>query len=121
MRSLIVGLTLLLGGCNWDGDCISIGRPSHRITILDSRTGTLVATGAIVVITGQAFPRDSIQVPENVAKYTVAFERDDPLTLEVRQVGYQVWTRSGLQAHRYGSCDYIRALDVTALLVPLTP
>jgi hypothetical protein len=120
MRSTVAVLTLLLGACNWEGDCISIGRPSHRITIRDSRTGALVAAGAVVIVTGQAF-RDSVRINENVANATVAFERDDPLTLEVRQVGYQVWTRSGLQAVRHGSCNYIRAVDVTALLVAGSP
>jgi hypothetical protein len=119
MRFTILGITSLLGACNWDGDCISIGRPSHRVTIRDARTGDLVAAGAIVIVTGQEF-RDSVQVRENVANYTVAFERDEPITLEVRQVGYQVWTRSGLQATRSGSCQYIRSIDVAALLTALS-
>lgn len=120
MRPAIFSLALLLDACNWDGDCISIGRPSHRITIRDSRTGALVAAGAIVIVTGQGF-RDSLQIRENIADHTVAFERDGPVTLEVRQVGYELWIRSGVLAYRHGSCDYIRATDVTALLVPATP
>jgi hypothetical protein len=120
MRSTVAGLTLLLGACNWDGDCISLGRPSHRITIRDSRTGALVAAGAIVIVTGQAF-RDTVRILENAVNAAVAFERDDPLTLEVSKVGYQVWTRSGLQAVRRGSCSYIRPVDVTAMLVADSP
>lgn len=124
MRPTILCLTLILGACDWDGDCVSIGRPSHRITIRDSRSGALVASGAIVIVSGQQFGqefRDSSQIRENVANYTVAFERDGPVTLEVRQGGYEPWIRGGVLAFRHGSCDYIRPTDVTALLVPVRP
>ena len=120
MRVLIVSLVLSLGACNWDGDCISLGRPSQRVTIRDSQTGALVAAGAIVLVIGQDF-RDSVQIQENIPNHTVAFERDGPVSIEVRQVGYELWTRSGILAVRHGSCDYIRATDVTALLTPRRP
>ena len=120
MRVIIFSLVLFLGGCDWDGDCISLGRPSQRVTIRDSQTGALVATGAIVLVIGQDF-RDSVQIQENIPNQTVAFERDGPVTIEVRQVGYELWTRSGVVAVRHGSCDYIRATDITALLIPSKP
>ena len=120
MRAITFSLALLVSACNWDGDCISIGRPSQRITIRDSQTGALVAAGTIVLVIGQDF-RDSVQIQENIPNHTIAFERDGPVTIEVRQVGYELWTRSGVLAFRHGSCDYIRATDVTALLVPSRP
>jgi hypothetical protein len=104
-----------LGACQLQGDCVSIGRPSHKITVLDSTSRRVVAAGARVVVIGGG-QLDTVVLRDNQPNAVVAMERDGPVSLLVSQTGYRDWRRDNVLARRTSHCNVVEAVTVTALL-----
>ncbi len=115
-------LPLLLGpvGCNGLSQVCDTGiQPSVVVTIQDSVTGLPAASGAFGRVIDGTFedtltPFSSV-APDTLINLAMRGERVGTYVVEIRQNGYLIWQRSGVQVHG-ASCHTTQARLVAKLV-----
>jgi hypothetical protein len=102
--------------------CTGSVEPALVVEIRDARTGAPLAAGATGVVRDGSFfdvlrPAEA-SGPDVASLYSrrAADERPGTYAIEVRHVGYQTWTATGVRVER-GTC-HVQTRRVLAALVP---
>jgi hypothetical protein len=105
----------LSAGCQ-GADCAGVGRPAFEVTVVDARTGTAIADGAVVYVfrLPDLVRVDSV-LGRSAAERIWTSERTGRFNVVVERLGYFPWTTENREVT--SACS-VKTVSLTARLVP---
>jgi hypothetical protein len=99
--------------------CDDVGNFGIQVTVVDSVTGRPppIGTTAFLILREGTYietAQASLQISNGTLVVAAALERPGTYSLEVRVLGYQNWTISGVRVSEEGRCDNVKTVKLTA-------
>ncbi|GEM_PF-1698855 len=115
--SVLVVACFAHAACLFDPEaCTMEARVGLRVTVRNAETGAPAGPGATVTATDGAYRETLLAFPDSLT-FLGATERPGTYDVQVIQVGFQSWSRQGVEV-RDGGC-HVETTDLDVRLEPL--